>query len=57
MNMVAEGVYTAKALHSIIKNNNFEMPIAEKIYQVIYEDINPKKAIRDLMNRDLKSES
>lgn len=57
MNMVAEGVYTAKALHSIIKNNNFEMPIAEKIYQVIYEVINPKKAIRDLMNRDLKSES
>jgi glycerol-3-phosphate dehydrogenase len=32
------------------------MPIAEKIYSILYESYDPKKAISDLMNRELKAE-
>ncbi len=56
MNMVAEGIYTVKAVHNIALKNKIEMPIAQKLYEVIYNDINPKKAIHELMTRNLKSE-
>ncbi|BBE31291.1 glycerol-3-phosphate dehydrogenase [NAD(P)+] [Tepiditoga spiralis] len=57
LKMVAEGVYTAKALYNNFKKEQIEMPIAEKVYKVLYEKINPKEAIEDLMNRKLKSEN
>jgi len=56
MNQVAEGVYTSKALHRILKERYTDMPIAEKIYSILYESYDPKKAISDLMNRELKAE-
>jgi len=56
MNMIAEGVYTAKAVYDIAKSNNITMPIALKTYQVLYEDLNPEKALKELMHRDLKPE-
>lgn len=56
MKMVAEGVYTVKAVHDIALKNKIEMPIAEKLYEVIYDGIDPKKAIHELMTRKLKSE-
>jgi len=33
-----------------------EMPIVEKVYQVLYEDKDPRQAIIELMTRDLKAE-
>jgi glycerol-3-phosphate dehydrogenase (NAD(P)+) len=57
MNMVAEGVYTVKALYSEIKELNIEMPIVEKIYEVLYLNKEPKKAIHELMIRELKDEN
>src|SRR6056297_774132 len=56
MNMVAEGVYTVKALINILKTKKTEMPIAEKIYDVIYAESDPLKCIEELMARDLKPE-
>ena len=56
MMMVAEGVYTAKAVYNDAKEKEIEMPIAAKIYQVLYEGVDPKTAIYKLMTRDLKSE-
>ncbi|MGM0641040.1 MAG: NAD(P)H-dependent glycerol-3-phosphate dehydrogenase [Thermotogota bacterium] len=56
MNMVAEGIYTVKAVHNIANRNNIEMPIAEKLFEVIYNNIDPKKAMHELMTRRLKSE-
>jgi len=56
MVMVAEGVYTAKAVYHDAKEKEIEMPIASKIYQVLYEGVDPKTAIYELMTRDLKSE-
>lgn len=56
MPMVAEGVYTAKAVYNDAKSRGIDMPIAFKIYETLYTDLEPKKAIYDLMTRDLKSE-
>ena len=56
MNMVAEGVYTVKALINILKTKKTEMPIAEKIYDVVYAESDPLKCIEELMARDLKPE-
>jgi glycerol-3-phosphate dehydrogenase (NAD(P)+) len=56
MYMVAEGVYTVKALMQNVNVKQTEMPIAEKIYQVIYEDNDPLKCIEELMERELKPE-
>lgn len=57
MNMVAEGVHTLKAVYKISKKNKIEMPISEILYKILYEDLNIKLAIEELMLRELKEES
>ena len=37
MRMVAEGVKTAKSTVALARKLNVEMPIAEKMYSVLYE--------------------
>ncbi len=53
---VAEGVTTAESAYELSKKYNIEMPIIEQIYRVLYEDKEPALAVRDLMERSLKSE-
>jgi glycerol-3-phosphate dehydrogenase (NAD(P)+) len=53
---VAEGVRTAKAARDLARKFGIEMPIVEAVYQLLYEDRDPKQAVRDLMNRELKEE-
>ncbi|HEY6011642.1 MAG TPA: NAD(P)H-dependent glycerol-3-phosphate dehydrogenase, partial [Nitrospirota bacterium] len=53
---VAEGVKTAKAARDLAKKHGVEMPIVDEVYQLLYEDKDPKRAIRDLMTRELKGE-
>jgi glycerol-3-phosphate dehydrogenase (NAD(P)+) len=53
---VAEGVKTAKAARDLAKKFNINMPIVEEVYQVLYEQKDPRQAARDLMSRDLKGE-
>ncbi len=56
MEMVAEGVPTAKALYRYCKRNGISAPITTEIYRVIYLNKEPIKAVVDLMTRRLKSE-
>jgi glycerol-3-phosphate dehydrogenase (NAD(P)+) len=56
MRMVAEGVKTAKATVALARKLEVEMPIAEKMYSVLYEGLNPRAAIDDLMDRKLREE-
>jgi glycerol-3-phosphate dehydrogenase (NAD(P)+) len=56
MRMVAEGVKTTKSTVELAHKLNVEMPIAEKMYSVLYEDLKPHDAIADLMERRLKEE-
>jgi len=56
MKSVAEGVPTAESAHQLSKKYGIEMPIVEQIYKVLYEDKEVAGAVKDLMERALKSE-
>lgn len=56
MNMVAEGVYTAKSVHEKATLMGIPMPISTEVYRVLYEDKNPRQAVQELMARSPKSE-
>ena len=56
MTMVAEGIKTTKSTYELAKTLNVEMPICNQVYQILYEDKDPKTAVRDLMGRALKVE-
>ncbi len=56
MRMVAEGVKTARSTVALARKLNVEMPIAQKMYSVLYEGLKPQDAINDLMERKLKEE-
>ncbi len=53
---VVEGVKTAKAARALAKKYHIEMPIVDEVYQILYENKDPKKALADLMARELKAE-
>lgn len=57
MNMVAEGVRTAKSVYELSRRLEVEMPICHEVYYVLYEDKDPADALHTLMSRDLKRES
>jgi glycerol-3-phosphate dehydrogenase (NAD(P)+) len=54
--MVAEGVGTTAATRELARRANIEMPITEQMYATLYEHRAPREAIRELMERRLKSE-
>ncbi|HNZ28930.1 MAG TPA: glycerol-3-phosphate dehydrogenase, partial [Candidatus Goldiibacteriota bacterium] len=56
MEMVAEGVKTAKSAYDLSKKYKVEMPITREIYEVIYSGKDPKHSVNDLMTRKLRSE-
>ena len=56
MRQVAEGVITAKSIHSLAGKMHVEMPISEQVYRVLYEDKDPLLVVSELMDRDLKHE-
>ena len=51
-----EGLKTVKAAHILAKKYDVEMPITEAIYEGIYENKDPHKAILELMTRSKKHE-
>ena len=56
MQMVAEGVKTAKSVYNLSRKLGIEMPISHEVYHVLYDDVSPKDAVHRLMTRDLKQE-
>jgi len=56
MVMVAEGVMTTKNIHELKEKLNVSMPITEEMYQLIFNDKDPKEALYNLMIRELKHE-
>ena len=56
MSMVAEGVFTTRSVHEKALRLGLTMPITAEVYRVLYEDKDPKQAVRDLMLREPTSE-
>ena len=54
--MVVEGVFSAKAALQLAKKYNVEMPIVEQVNEVLFDDKSPADAVRELMLRDNKIE-
>lgn len=57
MGMVAEGVFTAQSVMGLADKLHVEMPICQEVYQVLFEDKDPRQAIDDLMMRALRDET
>jgi len=56
MKMVAEGIRTTKALRELARELKVEMPITEKVYEILYEGKAPREAVAELMSREPRSE-
>jgi glycerol-3-phosphate dehydrogenase (NAD(P)+) len=56
MTMVAEGVGTCRAAYQLGIEKRVDLPIINKMYEVLYESKDPRQAIRELMERPLTSE-
>ena len=56
MNGVAEGVSTTLVAHNLAQQFGLEMPIIEKIYQVLYQRLSPRQAASELMEAEVKHE-
>ena len=54
--MVVEGVYSAKAALALGKQYNVSLPIIEQVNEVLFCGVNPKIAVQRLMERDKKPE-
>ena len=56
MDMVAEGVKTTQAVFQLCQKLMVEMPISKAVYNVLYNDKDPRASVTELMRRDLISE-
>ena len=54
--MVIESIDNIEVAYELSKINNVEMPIVETVYKVLYENLDPQKAVNDLMTRERKHE-
>lgn len=55
--MVIESIDNIDVAYELGKRNNIYMPIIETVYDVIYNGLDPKKAVEDLMTRERKVKS
>jgi glycerol-3-phosphate dehydrogenase (NAD(P)+) len=55
--MVVEGVPTTKAAYLLAKKANVEMPITNKVYEILFEGASPRQCVGELMGRGRTHES
>ena len=56
MGMVAEGVKNTLSAHRLAAREGVEMPITAVMHAILYEDLEVRRAVAALMQRDLKPE-
>lgn len=56
MGMVVEGVRTVKAAYQFSKDQQVEMPITTGIYEILFENKDPKVVVEQLMSRAKREE-
>ena len=56
MGMVVEGVRTTKAAYLFSIQQNVEMPITHALYEILYNNADPKEIVEKLMTRAKKDE-
>jgi glycerol-3-phosphate dehydrogenase (NAD(P)+) len=53
---LAEGYPTAKSAHKLAKEKKVATPIIDEVHAMLYENKNPKQAVKDLISRAFKAE-
>lgn len=56
MQMVAEGIPTAKSAYTLSLKYKIDMPIIKEVYYLLYKNKSPRLAVKDLMTRKSKEE-
>jgi len=56
MTAVAEGVPTAVGALELARDLDVELPITEKVAAILFDGIEPREALRELMNRPMRME-
>lgn len=51
-----EGYYTVKVVYKLSKIHSLNLPIAEEVYNIIYNNKSPKESVENLLSRKLKFE-
>lgn len=54
--MVIESIDNIDVAYELGKIHNVNMPIVETVYKVIYKNLEPNEAVKNLMTRERKSE-
>ncbi|MDB9742033.1 NAD(P)-dependent glycerol-3-phosphate dehydrogenase [Akkermansiaceae bacterium] len=57
LGMVAEGVPNTLSIYESAKQVNIETPIIDAVYQVLYENKPVNEALKELLSRELRSET
>lgn len=52
-----EGIGAAREAYLLSKHYQVEMPITEQVYKVLFENLDPKIAVQNLLTRDQKPEN
>jgi glycerol-3-phosphate dehydrogenase (NAD(P)+) len=53
---VAEGYPTARSAYQLARKHEIVTPVIDEVYAMLYENKDVRRAVRDLMTRDLKPE-
>jgi len=53
---VVEGYGAALAVRQVAGQHHIEMPICQMVYRMLYENLAPQQAVKEVMNRRLKAE-
>jgi glycerol-3-phosphate dehydrogenase (NAD(P)+) len=56
MQMVAEGIPTAKSAYECARKLKIDTPIIDQVYALLYEGKAPTQAMQELLGRDQKAE-
>ena len=54
--MVIESIDNIEVAHKLAEIHNIEMPILNSVYDILYNGLNPKQAVDELMTREKKTE-
>jgi glycerol-3-phosphate dehydrogenase (NAD(P)+) len=54
--MVVEGAYTCVSALQLAQKHQIEVPITQAIYSILYEGLNPRDAVKSLLQRAIKEE-
>lgn len=55
--MVVEGVPTTRAAVMLARRMGVDMPVAEKLHEILFSGLDPMQAVTDLMTRDPQAET